>query len=46
MKTTKDGKFLTIVYPEWLRRIYQIRFEVEGIDYSKHYQIKNRISEK
>lgn len=30
-------------YPEWLRRIYQIRFEVEGIGYSKHYQIKNRI---
>ena len=26
--------------PEWLRRIYQIRFEAEGIRYNKHYQIK------
>lgn len=26
--------------PEWLRRIYQIRFEAEGIRYNKHYAIK------
>lgn len=26
-------------FPDWLRRIYQIRFEVEGIRYSKHYEI-------
>lgn len=28
-------------FPEWLRRIYQIRFESEGIHYSKHYEIEN-----
>ena len=27
-------------FPEWLRRIYQIRFEAEGIRYDKHYEIK------
>ena len=27
-------------FPEWLRKIYQIRFEAEGIHYSKHYEIK------
>lgn len=27
-------------FPEWLKRIYQIRFETEGIHYSKHYEIK------
>lgn len=27
-------------FPEWLRRIYQIRFEAEGICYNKHYAIK------
>ena len=26
--------------PKWLRRIYQIRFEAEGISYDKHYNIK------
>ena len=26
-------------YPDWLRRIYQIRFEAENINYSKHYKI-------
>ncbi len=26
--------------PEWLRRIYQIRFEAEGIQYDKHYNVK------
>lgn len=25
--------------PDWLRRIYQIRFETENINYSKHYKI-------
>lgn len=29
-------------FPEWLRRIYQIRFEAEGIPYSKHYNIKTQ----
>ena len=28
-------------YPEWIRRIYQIRFEAEGIRYHKHYAIKD-----
>ena len=28
-------------YPEWARRIYQIRFEAEGIRYNKHYAIKD-----
>ncbi len=28
--------------PEWLRRIYQIRFEAEGIEYDKHYEIKEQ----
>ena len=28
-------------FPEWLRRIYQIRFEAEGVCYSKHYCIKS-----
>lgn len=27
-------------YPDWVRRIYQIRFEAEGIQYHKHYAIK------
>ncbi len=27
-------------FPEWLRRIYQIRFEAEGIRYSEHYSIQ------
>lgn len=26
-------------FPEWLRRIYQIRFDAEGIRYNKHYVI-------
>lgn len=30
-------------YPEWLRRIYRIRFEAEGIRYNKHYNIKTNI---
>lgn len=30
-------------YPDWLRRIYQIRFEAEGIKYDKHYAIKKII---
>ena len=29
-------------YPEWVRRIYQIRFEVEDIRYSNHYMIKQK----
>ena len=29
-------------FPEWLRRIYQIRFEAEGIRYNKHYEIKTK----
>ena len=29
-------------FPEWLRRIYQIRFEAEGIRYNKHYNIKTQ----
>lgn len=28
--------------PEWLRRIYQIRFEAEGVRYDKHYEIQKR----
>lgn len=27
-------------FPEWLRRIYQIRFEAEKINYNKHYKVK------
>lgn len=27
-------------FPEWLRRIYQIRFDADDIRYSKHYKIK------
>lgn len=27
-------------FPEWLRRIYQIRFDAEGIRYNKHYEVK------
>lgn len=27
-------------FPEWLRRIYQIRFKAEGICFSTHYAIK------
>ena len=30
-------------FPEWLRRIYQIRFEAEGIPYNKHYAIGKNI---
>lgn len=26
-------------FPEWLRRIHQIRFEAEGIRYNKHYAV-------
>ena len=29
-------------FPEWLRRIYQIRFEAEDIRYNKHYNIKTQ----
>lgn len=29
-------------YPEWLRRIFQIRFDAEGIQYNNHYMIRKK----
>ena len=36
----KYAKYDYTSYPDWLRRIYQIRFEAEGIRYNQHYEIK------
>lgn len=34
----KYAKYDYLIMPNWLKRIFRLRFEIEGIEYSKFYQ--------